>query len=46
MERMKTDINFETIEKIAEVCGYEVVFINKKDKNKILTTKNIIRKEL
>lgn len=45
-ERLKTDINFENIEKIAEVCGYEVVFINKKDKNKILTTKNIERKEI
>ncbi len=45
-ERLKTDINFENIEKIAEVCGYEVVFINKKDKNKVLTTKNIERKEI
>lgn len=45
-ERMKTDINFETIEKIAEVCGYEVAFINKKDKNKVLTSKNIGRKEI
>lgn len=45
-ERLKTDINFENIEKIAEACGYEVVFINKKDKNKVLTTKNIERKEI
>lgn len=45
-ERLKTDINFENIEKIAEVCGYEVVFINRKDKNKVLTTKNIERKEI
>lgn len=45
-ERMKTDINFETIEKIANVCDYEIVFINKKDKHKMLTSKNIERKEI
>lgn len=45
-ERLKTDISFENIEKIAEACGYEVVFINKKNKNKVLTTKNIERKEI
>ncbi len=45
-ERMKTDINFETLEKIAGVCNYEIVFINKKDKNKVLTSKNIDRKEI
>lgn len=45
-ERGKTDINFENIEKIAEICNYEVLFVNKKDKNKILSSKNINRKEI
>ena len=45
-ERMKTDINFETIEKIANVCGYDVVFINRKEKGKILSSNNIKRKEI
>lgn len=45
-EREKTDVNFETIEKIAEVCDYEVLFVNKKDKNKVLSSKNIERKEI
>ncbi len=45
-EREKTDINFENIEKIAEICNYEVLFVNKKDKNKILSSKNINRKEI
>ncbi len=44
-ERMKTDINFETIERIANICGYEIIFRNKKNQ-KILTTKNIERKEI
>lgn len=45
-EREKTDINFETIEKIANACGYEVLFVNNKNKNRILTSKNINREEL
>lgn len=45
-EREKTDINFDNLEKIANVCGYEILFISKKDKNKILTSKNIKRKEI
>ena len=45
-ERMKTDINFETIERIADICGFEVIFRNKKDKNHILTTSNIKREEI
>lgn len=45
-EREKTDINFETIEKIANECGYEVIFVNDKNKNRILTSKNIDREEL
>ncbi len=44
-ERMKTDINFETIERIANICDYEIIFRNKKTQ-KILTTKNIERKEI
>ena len=45
-ERGKTDINFETIEKVADACNYDVVFVNRKNKNKILTSKNIEREEI
>lgn len=45
-EREKTDINFDSLEKIANTCGYDILFVNKKDKNKILTSKNINRKEI
>ena len=45
-EREKTDINFDSLEKIANVCGYDILFINQKDKNKILSSKNIERKEI
>ena len=31
-ERMKTDINFETIERIANICGYETILNVKKYK--------------
>lgn len=44
-ERMKTDINFETIEKIADICGYEIIFKNKQT-GEILTSQNINRKEI
>ncbi len=36
---------FETIEKIANECGYEIIFTNKKT-NEVLTSKNIDRKEI
>lgn len=36
---------FETIEKIANVCGYEIIFINSKTKDR-LTTTNIDREEI
>ncbi len=45
-ERVKTDINFENLEKIANACGYDIIFQNRKDKKKILTSKNIKRKEI
>lgn len=45
-EREKTDISFENIEKIANICDYEVLFINKKNKTRILSSKNIDREEL
>lgn len=44
-EREKTDINFESIEKIAKMCNYEIYFKNRKT-NEIITTKNIERKEI
>ena len=31
-EREKTDINFENIERIANICGFEIVFRNKQTK--------------
>lgn len=34
---------FEMIEKIANICNYEIQFINKEN-NEIITTKNIERK--
>ena len=45
-EREKTDISFENIEKIANVCNYNIIFVNKKDKNKLLSSDNIDRKEI
>ena len=45
-EREKTDINFETIEKIAFACNYEILFVNKKNKDRILSSKNINREEI
>lgn len=37
--------DFATIEKIANECGYEILFYNKK-LNETLTTKNINREEI
>ena len=45
-EREKTDINFDNLEKIANACGYKIIFINQNDKNKILTSENINRQEI
>ena len=42
-ENEKIQPTFEIIEKVANVCGYEVMFKNKTD-NSILTSKNIDRK--
>lgn len=42
-EREKTDINFENIERIANICGFEIVFRNKKSKEEFLA-KEIQRK--
>lgn len=43
-ERGRTQkIAFEDIEKIANICGYEIIFKNKNN-NDILTSKNIDRK--
>lgn len=36
---------FETIERIANACGYEIIFVNSNTKDK-LTTKNIDREEV
>lgn len=44
-EREKTDINFETLEKLANVCGYKIFFINEKSKDKF-QIKDIARKEI
>ena len=45
-EREKTDISFEDIEKNADACNYKVIFANKKDNSKILSSENIERKEI
>lgn len=45
-EREKTDINFDVIQKIADACGYEVLFVSKKNPNRKLTSKNITREEI
>lgn len=45
-EREKTDISFENIEKIANVCNYKILFVNKKNQKKILSSDNINRKEI
>ena len=45
-EREKTDISFDNIEKIAQACDYDVVFINKKNSKRKLTSKNIDREEI
>lgn len=37
--------DFKTIEKIANLCGYEIAFINK-EQNLTLSSKDIDRKEL
>ena len=42
-ENNKISIDFETIEKIATICDYEIQFINKNNKE-IITSKNIERK--
>ncbi len=38
-------VSFDTIEKIANVCGYEIYFINKKTKEKF-TIKELNRKDI
>ncbi len=38
-------IPFEYLEKIANICGYEIIF-KEKNGNDIITSKNIDRKEL
>ncbi len=42
-EREKTDINFENIERIAQICGYQVVFKSKDNKEEF-SAKEIERK--
>lgn len=42
-ETGKISIDFSMIEKIANICDYEIQFVNTKTK-KVLTTKNIDRK--
>ncbi len=44
-EREKTDINFETLEKLAEACDFEIIFRNVKTKEEI-SSKNINRKDI
>ena len=42
-ETETTDINFETLEKIARKCGYKIYFENEKEK---FESKDILRKDI
>ena len=44
-EREKTDISFENIEKIAEICNFEIIFRNIKTKEEY-KTQDLIRKDI
>ena len=44
-ETETNDINFETLEKIANKCGYKIYFENSKFKDKF-ESKDIIRKDI
>lgn len=44
-EKEMRDPSFETIEKIANECGYKIMFYNEKTKD-TLTTNNIDREEI
>ena len=45
-EREKTDINFENIEKIADICNYDICFIKRDNPKHVLNSKNIDREEI
>lgn len=42
-EREKTDINFETLENIAKICGYKIYFDNGKERFQV---KDLERKDI
>jgi transcriptional regulator with XRE-family HTH domain len=44
-EREKTDISFETLEKLAQMCGFRIVFISNKTQEEI-HSENIHRKDI
>ena len=44
-EREKTDINFYTLENLANKCGYKIYFINEKTKDKF-QIKDLARKDI
>ncbi len=44
-EREKTDINFDTLERIANTCGYKIYFINEQTKDKF-EVKDLQRKDI
>lgn len=44
-EREKTDINFETFEKIAKYCNYDIYFKNK-NTGEIFKPKDLERKDI
>lgn len=37
---------FATIEKIADICGYDIIFVNRNNKEINLSSKNIDREEI
>ena len=44
-EREKTDINFDTLEEIAKICNFEILFRNKNTKE-IFKAKDLERKDI
>ena len=46
MKEKKLILILKILKKIADACNYNVVFVNKKDNSKVLSSKNINRKEI
>ena len=42
-EREKTNIDFDTLEKISKICGYKIYFVNEREKFQV---KDLERKDI